>query len=144
MQKTVTPKHAIHDDEIESCFDVISELRPHLERSSFLATVKHQQSEGYELAYIAEQDKPVAVAGYRVLSNLHYGKYLYVDDLVTSANTRSKGLGKAMLIWLTDIATQEQCAVIHLDSGTQRAEAHKFYFREGFNIASYHFARLIS
>ena len=126
------------------CFDVMSELRPHLERSAFLATIKLQRAEGYVLAYIAEQDKPVAVAGYRILSNLHYGKYLYVDDLVTSANTHSKGLGKAMLDWLTDIATREDCAVIHLDSGTQRADAHKFYFREGFNIASYHFARLLS
>jgi GNAT superfamily N-acetyltransferase len=101
------------------------------------------QADGYRLAFISENNKPVAAAGYRILSNLHYGKYLYVDDLVTAADTRSTGQGKAMLAWLTDLALAENCAVIHLDSGTQRVEAHKFYFREGFNIASYHFARLL-
>ena len=28
----------------------------------------------------------------------------------------------------------------HLDSGTQRGEAHKFYFNQGFTITSYHFS----
>jgi GNAT superfamily N-acetyltransferase len=137
------PKNAETDAEINACFDVMSELRPHLKRDTFLATIRSMQADGYRLAFISENDKPVAAAGYRILSNLHYGKYLYVDDLVTAADTRSTGQGKAMLAWLTDLALAENCAVIHLDSGTQRAEAHKFYFREGFNIASYHFARLL-
>jgi len=122
---------------------VMSELRPHLDRNSFLATIRYQQSEGYMLAYLEDNKSPMAVAGYRILSNLHYGKYLYVDDLVTSANCRSKGYGKTLLDWLTEVASRENCVVIHLDSGTQRAEAHKFYFREGFHIASYHFAHLL-
>lgn len=137
------PKNAETDAEINACFDVMSELRPHLKRDTFLATIRSMQADGYLLAFISENDKPVAAAGYRILSNLHYGKYLYVDDLVTTADTRSTGQGKAMLTWLTDHALAEDCDVIHLDSGTQRAEAHKFYFREGFNIASYHFARLL-
>jgi GNAT superfamily N-acetyltransferase len=137
------PKNAETDAEINACFDVMSELRPHLKRDTFLATIRSMQADGYRLAFISENNKPVAAAGYRILSNLHYGKYLYVDDLVTAADTRSTGQGKAMLAWLTDLALAENCAVIHLDSGTQRAEAHKFYFREGFNIASYHFARLL-
>jgi GNAT superfamily N-acetyltransferase len=137
------PKNAETDAEIDACFDVMSELRPDLKRDTFLATIRSMQADGYRLAFISENDKPVAAAGYRILSNLHYGKYLYVDDLVTAADTRSTGQGKAMLAWLTDLALAENCAVIHLDSGTQRAEAHKFYFREGFNIASYHFARLL-
>jgi GNAT superfamily N-acetyltransferase len=137
------PKNAETDAEIDACFDVMSELRPDLKRDTFLATIRSMQADGYRLAFISENDKPVAAAGYRILSNLHYGKYLYVDDLVTAADTRSTGQGKAMLAWLTDLALAENCVVIHLDSGTQRAEAHKFYFREGFNIASYHFARLL-
>ena len=137
------PKNAETDAEINACVDVMSELRPHLERNTFLTTIRSMQTGGYILAFIGENDKPLAAAGYRMLSNLHYGKYLYVDDLVTTANTRSTGLGKIMLAWLTDLALKQDCAVIRLDSGTQRAESHKFYFREGFNIASYHFARLL-
>lgn len=32
------------------------------------------------------------------------------------------------------------CEQIHLDLGVQRFAAHRFYSREGFNIASHHFS----
>jgi hypothetical protein len=33
------------------------------------------------------------------------------------------------------------CAAIDLDSNVQRADAHRFYMREGLTISSFHFAR---
>ena len=60
--------------------------------------------------------------------------------LVTSASARSKGYGKEMLDWLRDKARAAGCLAYHLDSGTQRGEAHKFYFNQGFTITSYHFS----
>jgi hypothetical protein len=32
------------------------------------------------------------------------------------------------------------CETFSLDSGTQRHEAHAFYFREGMRVTSFHFA----
>jgi GNAT superfamily N-acetyltransferase len=134
------PKRAITDKEIESCFDVMSELRTRLRQGDFLKTVRHMETEGYRLAYIEEQGKVVSVAGYRIYTNLFMGKHLYVDDLVTSETVRSKGYGEKMVKWLREEARKEGCNVFHLDSGTQRGAAHKFYFRQGFTIASYHFS----
>ena len=132
------------DKEIEECFDVISELRTHLNKDEFLNTVRHMETEGYKLAFIQEKGEVVAAAGYRIYTNLFMGKHLYVDDLVTKENARSQGHGEQMVKWLRNEAKNEGCNFYHLDSGTHRGEAHKFYFRQGFTIASYHFSEKIN
>jgi GNAT superfamily N-acetyltransferase len=134
------PKEAKTDAEIQKCFDVMSELRTQLKRDDFLSTVRHMESEGFRLAYIEEGEAIVAVAGYRIYTNLFLGKNLYVDDLVTSATARSKGYGEQMIEWLRDKASEQDCRSFHLDSGTQRGQAHRFYFNQGFTIAAYHFS----
>ena len=133
-------KRAITDQEIENCFNVMSELRTKLHKSDFLKTVRHMEGEGYRLAFIEDQRNVVAVAGYRIYTNLFMGKHLYVDDLVTAEATRSKGYGEKMVKWLRNEARKESCNFFHLDSGTHRGGAHRFYFRQGFTIASYHFS----
>ncbi len=82
----------------------------------------------------------VAAAGYRICRNLFMGKHLYVDDLVTAEVERSSGHGKRMIEWLRNKAVSSDCKFLHLDSGTHRGRAHKFYFQEGFTIASFHFS----
>lgn len=134
------PKQALTDIEIINCFDVMMELRTHLSKDKFLNTVRHMEIEGYKLAFIKEQKEVVSVSGYRICTNLFMGKHLYVDDLVTSKKFRSQGYGEKMIRWLREEAIKNNCNFYHLDSGTHRSEAHKFYFREGFTIASYHFS----
>lgn len=138
------PKNAETDAEIQDCFSVMSELRTHLKRNNFLATVRHMESEGFRLAYIEDAGEVVAVAGYRIYTNLFMGKNLYVDDLVTSANARSRGYGEQLIDWLRDKAKKSGCKAYHLDSGTARGQAHKFYFNQGFTITSYHFSEQLS
>lgn len=136
-----SPKIAETDHEIENCFDVMSELRPHLRREGFLPLVRHMQTEGFQLAYIEDQGRVVAVAGFRIFTNLFMGKNLYVDDLVTLESGRSQGYGETMLNWLRDLALEQHCQFLHLDSGTHRHRAHKFYLNQGLKIASYHFSQ---
>ena len=128
------------DEEILACYDVMAELRPRVARESFLPTVRALEREGLRLACVREGGRVVAVAGYRVSSNLFSGKHLYVDDLVTADAERSKGHGKALLAWLRARAVAEDCDEFHLDSGVQRKRAHAFYLREGMELAAYHFS----
>jgi|TARA_B110000879_G_scaffold181627_1_gene239099 GNAT superfamily N-acetyltransferase len=137
------PQHAKTDAEIEACFDVMAELRPHLTKQDFLVTLRKMESEGYRLIYIAQDNKVVATAGYRIYSNLFMGKHLYVDDLFTASTERSSGYGKRMIDWLRNKAKASDCSFLHLDSGTHRGRAHKFYFDEGFTIASFHFSQRV-
>ena len=85
------PKNAKSDLEIERCFDVMSELRTHLERDQFLETVRDMELQGFQLVYLEEDER--AVAGYRIAKNLFLGKHQYIDDLVTSKKIRSRGYG---------------------------------------------------
>jgi len=134
------PVIAMSDQDIRKCFPVISELRPHLDESSFVATVRGMEAQGYRLAYIEDGGKLVAVAGYRIFTSLFMGRNLYVDDLVTRSDARSRGYGKVLLDWLRDLARESGCTHLHLDSGTQRHRAHRFYLRQGMDIASFHFS----
>lgn len=133
-------EHAETDEAILACYDVMAELRPHVAREDFLATVRAMQKDGLKLAFLREDGRVVAVAGYRLSTNLFCGRHLYVDDLVTADTERSKGHGKALLAWLRALAVESGCNVFHLDSGVQRKRAHQFYLREGLELSSYHFS----
>jgi GNAT superfamily N-acetyltransferase len=128
------------DDEILSCWPVLQQLRPHLAESDVLPQVRRQMSAGYQLAYVAVQDRPVAVAGYRVSENLAWGRFLYVDDLVTDEAHRSEGHGEELFAWLVSEARRQGCQELHLDSGVQRFGAHRFYLQQRMDITSHHFA----
>lgn len=91
---------------------------------------------------VAVDDKDVAgVAVYRVYENTWTGKQIYVDDLVTDEKRRSAGVGRALLGYLEGKARAAGCDYLSLDSGAQRQQAHKFYFREGMVITSFHFGK---
>lgn len=137
-------KLATTDEDIQACFTVLVQLRPHLKADEFLSTVRAMQTEGYCLAYIEEDNKVAAVAGYRIARNLFMGKHLYVDDLVTAEQQRSKGYGEQLIQWLREQALANNCNYFHLDSGTHRGSAHRFYFKQGLTIASYHFSEKLN
>lgn len=132
--------HAETDPQILDCYETMAYLRPHLERDAFVARVRMQSETGYKLAALRDDSGAVrCVAGYRVLQQLHYGGVLYVDDLSTQESERSRGHGNAMLDWLVEQARGMGLDELQLDSGVQRFDAHRFYFRKRMRISSYHF-----
>lgn len=132
-------REAKSDEEIARCYPVMRQLRPHLTEEQFAPTVKRQFAAGYRLVYLEADDGVRAVGGFRILENLASGRVLYVDDLVTDADSRSQGHGARLLGWLLDCARAEGCDTFELDSGVQRSEAHRFYFMNRMTISSFHF-----
>jgi GNAT superfamily N-acetyltransferase len=98
-------------------------------------------TDGYRLAYVEAADSVASVAGYRFLRNLTYGKFLYVDDLVTRADHKRTGYAGQLLEWLCEHAREQGCSFLILDSGVQRFEAHRFYLAHRMDITAHHFAR---
>lgn len=127
------------EPELRLAWPVVRQLRPHLEEQAFVAQVLRQFDGGFRAAALFDDGVPRAFAGWRVTEYLAHGRLAYVDDLVTDADARSKGHGKAMLDWLKAEARRLGCASLQLDSGTQRKDAHAFYLREGLRIDSFHF-----
>jgi GNAT superfamily N-acetyltransferase len=109
-----------------------------------VAQVRRQQAAGYELVRLLQSDRVVAVAGYRIGESLAWGRHMYVDDLVTDAGVRSSGLGQALLDWLRQRASAAGCGQLHLDSGVQRHDAHRFYLRNRMAITSHHFTLVLA
>lgn len=119
---------------------VLQQLRPQYELTTLAQQVEKQMQQGYNLVYVKSGSDILAVSGFVVGEKLAWGKYIYVDDLVTNELTRSDGVGKYVIDWLKEYAQQQGCEQIHLDSGVQRFGAHRFYLRERFTIASHHFS----
>ena len=128
------------ETDIARCFPVMAELRPHLTAGDFVPRVRRQQAAGYRLAYLEDSGVVRAVAGYRYLDTLSWGRTLYVDDLVTAEAARSQGYGGRLFDWLVAQARQNNCDALHLDSGVQRFGAHRFYLARRMDIIAHHFA----
>ena len=96
---------------------------------------------GARMCIAADQDAVRGVAVYRINENTFEGLHLYVDDLVTDERQRSRGVGRALMEHMQGLARAAGCEAATLDSGTQRTQAHKFYFREGMVVSSFHFRK---
>jgi len=107
---------ATTDVEIKACYPVMQQLRPAYSEVAFLTQTKKQIQKGYHLAYLKDGRHICSVAGYR-----------YSECL-------------AWVDWLMEQAKSQQCAQLHLDSGVQRLDAHRFYEAQGMVHNSHHYA----
>ncbi|MEZ5585159.1 MAG: GNAT family N-acetyltransferase [Candidatus Competibacteraceae bacterium] len=128
------------DIDIQRCFPVMVQLRPHLEESDFVPRIRRMMQLEYSLAFIERESLVQTVAGFRLVENLAWGRFLYIDDFVTDANARSQGLGSILFDWCRQFAVQQHCETLLLDSGVQRHDAHRFYLSKRMSISSHHFS----
>lgn len=129
-------------EEMREALPVLLELRPHLTPATYEALLARMQPSGYRLFAVRSGGGIVALAGVGFGTNLYYGSYLWVYDLVTTARARSEGHGKALLDHLERLAQAAGCDTIALSSGIQRLDAHRFYEdKAGFGKASYTFSK---
>ncbi len=114
------------------------QLRPHL-REDYVGRMKEVLAGGAEMAVALVGGEVAGVTVFRVLEKTHSGRDLYCDDLVTDEARRSTGVGRALMQYMEKVARSRSCDTFSLDSGSQRQQAHRFYFREGMTITSFHF-----
>ena len=136
-------KIANTDQDILKCWDVLFELRPHLNKNNFTTIVKEMITEGYTLAFIEEEGKAAAAVGFRYLQFLYNGKHIYIDDLSTLPSHRGKGYAGKLLDFVIEQAKENGYKVVTLDSGYQRFDAHRLYLNKGFTLNCYHFSKTI-
>ncbi len=127
------------DQRLPDAWRVMAELRPHRSPDEMDETYQEAYPLGLRITALRRDGRCRAVAGWRLGVNLHLGHNLYVEDLVTTSVDRSAGYGTLLLDHLRGVARDAGCTALHLDSGVQRHHAHRFYFREGMHISSYHF-----
>jgi GNAT superfamily N-acetyltransferase len=110
----------------------------------FRATYEAGFEGGYRVVGLFDEGAYRAAAGFHITYGFLHGRFMYIDDLVTTSEHRSKGYGRKLNEHLVDLARREGCNSVQLDSGTHRTDAHRFYLRERYDITSFHFVRKIS
>ncbi len=119
------------------------QLRPHLP-ADYAGRMREIFAGGAEMAVAVVEGKVAGVTVFRILEKTHSGRDLYCDDLVTDEARRSMGVGHALMQYMEGICRERRCDTLSLDSGAWRQQAHKFYFREGMVVTSFHFDKKIS
>ena len=124
----LTIKELHSRDEIIEAFPVMQQLRTHLDESTYLELVMDaQENDNYKMFVLFNNDKIVAVTGFKPMITLYYGRFVWVCDLVTDAQIRSKGYGEKLLTYVHEWAKENNYESIALSSGLQRTDAHHFY-----------------
>ena len=116
------------------------QLRPHLP-SDYASRMKQVFGSGAEMAVAVVGGVVAGITVFRVVEKTFSGRELYCDDLVTDEKKRSTGVGHALIAYMEKVGRERKCDVLALDSGTQRQQAHKFYFREQMPITAFHFSK---
>jgi GNAT superfamily N-acetyltransferase len=76
---------------------------------------------------------------YLELNSVRFGQRCWVEDLAVDPQRRSQGVGAALLKAAIEWARQAGASHLELDCGLGRADAHRFYEREGGARQSYTF-----
>ena len=133
------PQGAVTNAELLACAQSVHrQLRPQLP-SDYVARMKVVFAGGGRMAVATVGGRVAGITVYRILEKTFTGRELYCDDLVTDEKQRSTGVGHALIAYMERVAKEDGCDAFTLDSGTQREQAHKFYFREGMTVTAYHF-----
>jgi GNAT superfamily N-acetyltransferase len=118
--------------DLEKCFPIIKELRPNLSMENYLFIYEQShKNDGYELIAIEENEIVIAVMGYRILYDFVRGKHIYIDDLISTEQARSRGLGVELLLYAENVAKELNCNGLRLCTGLDNERGMKFYERNG-------------
>jgi GNAT superfamily N-acetyltransferase len=140
VQITGSHREILEGEWLAKAEQVHRQLRPQLP-ADYLQKMTRIFAKGGEMCVAVSDQQVVGVAVFREFENTHVGRRFYIDDLVTDESRRSSGAGKQLIAYLERFAQDRGCSGVELESGTHRARAHRFYFREGFLISSFSFRK---
>ncbi|MCX2740646.1 GNAT family N-acetyltransferase [Pontibacter anaerobius] len=119
-------------------------LNPQLTPARYEELIRLMLHHNYRMVRAFDaSEKCVGLSGFWIGAKLYSGKYLEIDNFVVDDAHRGSGVGKLLLDWMQLRARQEGCEALMLDAYVTNSAAHRFYFREGFQIKGYHFYKTI-
>lgn len=136
-------KELLTEQQWLEAFPVMKQLRTHLDETSYVELIQQAvESEGYKMFALFERDTIVAAVGFMPMITLYNGKYIWICDLVTAAEHRSKGYGQQLLSYVENWSKDKGYYIVSLSSGLQRLDAHRFYEEKlEYNKVSYVFLK---
>lgn len=115
-------------EEIQQGYPVMKQLRTHLDEEAYMDLVLEAQiKDRYKIFGLFEDEKIVAVTGFKPMITLYYGRFVWVCDLVTDSDSRSKGYGNMLLKFVHEWTEDKGYDSVALSSGLEKTDAHRFY-----------------
>lgn len=122
-------------------FNLVSKLGYPPSKETYSQLLEAMIPNSYQQIVYKIDGKAIGLAGFWTNTKLFSGKYIDVDNVIVSEEARSKGVGKKMMDWIEAYAKSIDAKMIVLDAFAGNKQAHKFYFREGYEIKGYHFTK---
>jgi len=128
-------------DEFESLWPLVKQVNPKVTKKLFIQHINEMLEHRYRCIAAYRDGKMVGACGIWSGARFWCGKYMEVDNIVVNANERSSGMGKLMMDWVEKEARRLKCSIVMADSYTYNHASHRFYFREGYVIKGFCFAK---
>lgn len=141
MEKTTTIKLITDLDEMLSQFDMVHHLGYPESIEDYKNLLIPMLDRSYKQIFYYEEDKVLGLAGFWVNTKLFSGKYIDVDNVVVHPDHRSRNIGKHLMDWIENYGKSNDVKMIVLDAFSGAKKAHKFYFKEGYEIKGFHFTK---
>lgn len=120
--------------ELEQCYPILKELRENLTFQDFISIYEAaKENDHYTFIGAFDDERLIAVMGYRILFDYVHGKHVYIDDLVTTVSYRSKGIGAKLLKYAEAVAKELNCKGLRLCTGVDRKDSQRFYENHHWN-----------
>ncbi|AUN97470.1 GNAT family N-acetyltransferase [Bacteriovorax stolpii] len=134
-------KTAKNNEDLKLFFPVLKELRPHLSFEEYLSIYQEAHArDQYEMVALVENEKILALMGYRVLCDFVRGRHLYIDDLVSVE--KSKGHGAQLLSYAEEKARELECTGgLRLCAVLENTGGIKFYEKNGWKARAFAFVK---
>lgn len=127
------------DSQLKACYPLFKELRPHIKgEQNFISQWNKQVDEGYIISFVEITGNVVAAVGYRLMTTMAWGRFIYIDDLIALPDQCGRGYGTLLLKHIQNKAVKLNLKGVHLDTGYQRHLAHNSYLRNGFKLNCHH------
>jgi GNAT superfamily N-acetyltransferase len=132
---------AEEETDVRRCWPVFRELRENISsEDEFISRWRRQLDEGYRIVFIEVDGEVQAIAGFRIVHTMAWGRCLYLDDLAALTTHHGAGFGTALLQYVKEEARRCDCESVQLDTGYHRHRAHRAYLRNGFQLNCHHVA----
>ena len=98
-----------------------------------------------ELLVFEENKKVIALISIHFIPQLAVkGDFARISYFAVDENIRSKGIGRKIEEYCTELALKRKCDRIEVHCHSRRTDAHRFYMRQGFTESPKYFIKMLS
>lgn len=127
--------------ELRKVFEVIHQLRTHINLEQYVSLLAQMKHEAYELWVYEEGSEIKGAMGIRSYTDFVRGTHLYIDDLVVNEAHRSQKIGAQLLAFAEDEAKRRKIPSLRLACALSNTGGMKFYEREAWAKRSYNYVK---